>query len=139
MSERLGLQRAAALASRLLSAWPDSGASPQTAAIFADRMQSWELLPAQRAVERLIDSQRRFPSVAELREAYAAEGGSGADPGRNMSPAVRPLPPEPGAGERLEIERLQAELRARIALRAAEDQERYGAGQDDAEPAGGER
>jgi hypothetical protein len=85
----------------LAAAWPDAQLGPGTQEIYAKRLVPWELGAAERAVERLIDSCRRFPSVVDLREAYMAEGGDLPDPGRNMSPRVDPDRPDPTPEERV--------------------------------------
>lgn len=108
---------AARLATRLLDAFPRAGATEGTVRIYAERFVGWDLAPASIAVERLIDSTRWLPSVAEVREAYAAAGGRhGYDPGRDMSPMVehRPLTPDEQAAA-LEVRRRVRDLAAVLA------------------------
>lgn len=82
-------QQATRLALRLAAAFPSAAITPDVVALRAEKMRAWELAAAERAVETLIDHGRMFPTVAELREAYAGAGGKIADPARDMSPPRR--------------------------------------------------
>jgi hypothetical protein len=114
--------QAARLARQLLAAFPTPGATAETLAVFARRLEPWELGTAERAVERLIDHCRGFPRVVELREAYQAEGGQLPDAGRDMSPPVRRRPPLSERDQReADAERAKVLERARdLAVRMAE-------------------
>ena len=116
-------REATALAERLADAWPGK-ATQGTLNVFADRLAAWDLDPASRAVERLIDGCRYFPSVVELREAYGAEGGSLPDAGRRMSP---PVPAALGPVDEAEVARLRSTLRQRLCGRVGSGR-REGAG-----------
>ncbi len=83
--------QAIALAERIVAAFPDARAGDATVDVFVDRLLPWDYGTAAAAVENLIDSSRRFPHVADLRDAYAAAGGNLPDPGRRMSPPLAPV------------------------------------------------
>jgi len=108
-------EQAVRLAARLLAAFPDSGATQATAAIFAEKLVGLDASTAVAATERLIDTSRRFPTVVELFEAYAAAGGQLPDASRQMSPAVGPPRPRPTKAEAAEIAKLRATIRKVIA------------------------
>jgi hypothetical protein len=83
---------AAHLAARIARAYPTAFYSIQqrdeAVALFAEKLEPWDIGPATRAVEQVIENCRRFPSLMDLREAYAYRGGALPDPGRDMSPAA---------------------------------------------------
>lgn len=103
------------LTRRLMAAFPDSGATDDTAALFVEKMIGLEADAAVRATERLVETSRRFPAVADLYEAYTASGGQLSDPLRAMSPAVGPPKPLPTPDERKQIAEMQKQIRTMVA------------------------
>lgn len=120
------------LAVRLINAFPGSGATAATAGIFAERLARMDPMIGTRAIERLVDTSRRLPTVADLWEAYNAEGGEIGDTGRDMSPPVGPRPDRPSPEEQAKIAELRTEFRRRVeevrgaAYGLAPDDERRG-------------
>jgi hypothetical protein len=105
--------RVEVLVRRLLAAFPADYNRTETAHLIAEKLEPWDDALATEAVEWLVEHGRGLPRIAELRDAYAAAGGDLYDPGRNMSPARRPVR-ELTLAERAEVREIQRTIRSRL-------------------------